>query len=157
MEELGEFSARLDQEQEALWYLGGLRIIKALGENRPGGWNFSEEAPPAGTHVFSYAPSPEDSAFYVLEGGVTFVSGSTTVHASAGTFLFLPRNLSYHYEVDRLHAARMLAWRTPLGFSHKVTCMGTPGEALVLPPPRLLDQEKVQQLATLLRNTTRTN
>ena len=156
MGEPNELSAFLDQEREAVWYLGGLRIVKALGEHTPGGWNIFEEAPPAGTRTFSYGPSPEDSAFYVLEGEVTFASGSTTVHATAGTLLFLPRNLSFRYEVGGLHSARMLEWSTPLGFAHEVTNMGTPGQALVLPPPRLLDQEKMQQLATLLRNTTRT-
>jgi uncharacterized cupin superfamily protein len=82
-----ELSAGLDQEREALWYFGGLRIIKALAEHSPGGWNIIEEVPPAGTRTSSYTPSPEDSAFYVLEGEATFASGSTTVHATAGTFL----------------------------------------------------------------------
>lgn len=155
MGEPNELSACLDQEREALWYFGALRIIKALGEHTPGGWNIIEEMPPAGTRISSYAPSPEDRAFYVLEGEAIFASGSTTVHAAAGTFLFLPRNLSFRYEVGRLHSARMLVWTTPLGFAHTVTNMGTPGQALVLPPPRLLDQEKMRQLAALLRNTTR--
>lgn len=155
MGEPAELSVRLDQEREALWYLGGLRIIKALGEHSPGGWTIIEEAPPAGTRVSSYSPSPEDSAFFVLEGEAIFESGSTTVYATAGTFLFLPRKLSFRYEVGRLHPARMLAWTAPLGLVHEVTRMGTPGQALVLPPPRLLDQEKMQQLATLLRNTIR--
>ncbi|HEX6551489.1 MAG TPA: hypothetical protein VF026_01910 [Ktedonobacteraceae bacterium] len=156
MGEPEKLSARLDQEREALWYLGGLRIIKALGEHSPGGWNIIEEAPPAGTLISSFSPSPEDSAFFLLEGDAIFVSGSMTVHATAGTFLFLPRNLSYRYEVGRPHSARILVWTTPLGLAHQVMRMGIPGQALVLLPPRLLDQEKMQQLATLLRNATGT-
>jgi hypothetical protein len=151
MREPDELSARLDQEREALWYLGGLRIIQALGEHSPGGWNVIEEAPPAGTRISSYSPSPQDSAYFVLEGEAIFASGSTMVHAAAGTFLFLPRNLSIRYEIGRLHPARMLAWTTPPGFAHEVTRMGTPGRALVLSPPRLLDQEKLQRLAALLK------
>jgi hypothetical protein len=156
MGEPEKLSASLDQEREALWYLGGLRIIKALGEHRPAGWNVFEEAPPAGTRISLFSPAPEDSAFFVLEGEAIFASGSTKVHATAGTFLFLPRNLSFRYEVGKLHPARMLVWTTPLGFAHEVTQMGAPGRALVLPPPRLPDQEKMWQLAALLRNTTRT-
>ena len=150
-----DLSAQLDQERAALWYLGGLRIIKALGEHNPGGWNVIEEAPPAGTCLSSYSPAPEDSAFFVLEGAAVFASGSTTVLASTGTFLFLPHNLSFRYEVDSLHPARMLAWTTPPGLAQEATRMGAPGQTLVITPPRLPDQEKVQQLATLLRNTTR--
>ena len=148
-----ERSASLDKEQEALWYLGGLRIIKALGEQTNGVCKIFEYLEPAGTYTFSYAPYREDTAFYVIEGEAVFSSGRTTLYASPGTFLFLPRNVSFRYEVTGSGPARMLTWTTPMGFAHQATKMGEPGQALVLHPPYILEREKVQQLATLLRNT----
>jgi uncharacterized RmlC-like cupin family protein len=148
-----ERSASLDKEQEALWYLGGLRIIKALGEQTNGVCKIFEYLEPAGIYTSSYAPYREDTAFYVIEGEAIFFSGEATIHATAGTFLFLPRPVGFRYEVSESGPARMLTWTTPMGFAHQATKMGEPGQALVLYPPYILEREKVQELATLLRNT----
>src|SRR5437879_5253568 len=73
------------QEQEALWYLGGLRIIQALGEQPKEDRKIFEYLEPAGTYTFSYAPYREDTAFYVIEGEAVFSSGKTIAHATSGT------------------------------------------------------------------------
>jgi len=150
MEPCTERSASLDKEQEALWYLGGLRIIQALGEQPKEDRKIFEYLEPAGTYTFSYAPYREDTAFYVIEGEAVFSSGKTIAHATPGTFLFLPRNVSLRYEVTRSGPARMLTWTTPMGFAHQVMHMGEPGQAFVLLPPSLLEREKIQQFALLL-------
>ena len=75
METCTERSASLDNGQEALWYLGGLRIIQALGEQPKEDRKILEYLEPAGTSTFSYAPYQEDTAFYVIEGEAIFVSG----------------------------------------------------------------------------------
>jgi uncharacterized cupin superfamily protein len=139
------------QEREMLWYFGGLRIIQALEtQTKPTGIIF-EYLVPARTSVYSYGPSQEDSAFYVMEGEATFFSGETTIEATPGTFLFLPRPVGFRYVVPSSSHMRILTWTTPLGFAQRVTSMGNPGEAFVLSPPPTHESEKVQQLATLLR------
>jgi mannose-6-phosphate isomerase-like protein (cupin superfamily) len=150
MEPCTERSASLDKEQEALWYLGGLRIIQTLGEQPKEDRKIFEYVEPAGTYTFSYAPYQEDTAFCVIEGEVVFSSGRTTLHATPGTFLFLPRNVSYRYEVTESGPTRMLTWTTPMGFAQQVMNMGEPGQAFVLLPPSLLEGEKIQQFALLL-------
>jgi mannose-6-phosphate isomerase-like protein (cupin superfamily) len=150
MEPCTKRSASLDQEQEALWYLGGLRIIQALTEQSREDRKIFEYLEPTGTCTFSYAPYREDTAFYVIEGEAIFSSGKTIAHATPGTFLFLPRNVSFRYEVTRSGPARILTWTTPMGFAHQVMNMGEPGQAFVLPPPSLLEREKIQQFALLL-------
>ncbi len=127
MEPCTERSASLDKEQEALWYLGGLRIIQALGEQ-----------------------PKEDTAFYVIEGEAIFVSGEATILATPGTFLFLPRPVGFRSVVTSSGPARILTWTTPMGFAQQVTSMGNPGQAFVLSPPPLYESKKVQQLATFL-------
>lgn len=83
-------SSFLDQEQEALWYLGGQRIIKALGERIRGTICLTEFVTPAGTYISSHLHKKEDDALYVIEGEATIFCEGEVFHASAGTFLFLP-------------------------------------------------------------------
>jgi len=139
------------QEQETLWYLGGLRIIQALQTQVQRTSPIFEYLVPAKTSVLSYAPDPEDAAFYILGGEATFQSGETTIQATPGTFLFLPRSTGYRYQVPPTGSMRLLAWTTPPGFAQRVMSMGHPGEALVLSPPNALENEKAQQFGALLR------
>jgi hypothetical protein len=149
-------SISLEKEQETLWYFGGLRIIKALGERTNGCGKIFEYREPAGTYTSSYAPYIEDAAFYMIEGEAIFSSGETTIHATPGTFLFLPRNVSFRYQVTRSDPARILTWTTPLGFAHQVISMGKPGQAFALSPPHIFERERMRQLTTLLQQSVRT-
>jgi hypothetical protein len=142
------------QERETLWYLGGLRIIQAFETQMEQIGTIFEYLEPAGTSTSSYAPSQEDTAFYVIEGEATFFSGEATIHATPGTLLFLPRPVGFRSVVTSSGPARILTWTTPMGFAQQVTSMGNSGQAFVLSPPPIFESEKVQQLATLIRKTT---
>jgi hypothetical protein len=149
-------SASCWQERETLWYLGGLRIIQALETQMKQTGPIFEYLEPAGTSTFSYAPSQEDTAFYVIEGETIFLSGEATIRATPGTFVFLPRPVGFRSVVTSSGPARILTWTTPMGFAQQVTSMGNPGQAFVLSPPPPCESEKVQQLATFLRKTIQT-
>jgi mannose-6-phosphate isomerase-like protein (cupin superfamily) len=142
-----------DKEKEALWYLGGQRIINALGERIEGAFRLTEIVTPAGTFVSAYRLK-EDEAHYVIEGEATISCGGQVFHVSAGTFLFLPCNVPHHMEVSKSGPFRYLTWMTPAGFAHDVTQMGNPNEALLLAPPPTPDSAKIQRLAELLREYT---
>jgi hypothetical protein len=144
-------SPHIYQEQEALWYLGGQRIIRALGERIPGGIRVTEFLAPARAHVFTYRPTEGDEALYAISGDATMTCGDLCFQAGAGALLFLPSALSHHLEVGSSSHFRYLTWMTPVGFAHDVTKMGIPGEALVLAPPPPSDRAKVQRLADLIR------
>ena len=143
--------AALAKEQETLWYLGGLRIIKALEEGARGSYKIFEYREPAGTRSSLYSPDQKDIAFYIEAGEVLFSSKETTFYATPGTFLFLPFNVPFRYQTTSSGSTRMLTWTTPAGFAHQVTNMGEPGQAFVLAPPRAFEKEKMQQLTALLR------
>ena len=145
---------RLANEQEALWYLGGQRIINALGERIAGAFHLTELVTPAGTFISALRGKQEDEAQYVLAGEATVVCGGQTVQVSAGTFLFLPGGMPYQIEVSAASPLKYLTWLTPAGFAHAVTTLGTSNEALVLAPPPAPDRAKLQHLADLLRATT---
>ena len=74
--------------------------------------------------------------------------------ATAGTLLFLPQNVHQHLEVGKSAPFRYLTWMMATGFAHNALHMGEPGQALVLSPPPFASQERIQQLAMLLRNAT---
>jgi mannose-6-phosphate isomerase-like protein (cupin superfamily) len=144
----------LDKEQEALWYLGGQRIINALGERIKGAFRLTEFVTPAGTLVYAHMHKKQDEAYYVIEGGATIFCGGQIFPVSAGTFLFLPCNVPHHMEVSTSGPLRYLTWMIPAGFAHDVTKMGNPNTALLLAPPLAPERAKVQRLADLLREST---
>jgi len=147
-------STFLDQEKEALWYLGGQRIINALGERIEGAFSLTEFVTPAGTFVHAHLHKKEDEAHYVIEGEAVISCEGQVFHVSTGTFLFLPCNVPHHMEVSKSGPLRYLTWMIPAGFAHDVTKMGNPNTALLLAPPLAPDRAKVQRLADLLREST---
>jgi len=144
----------LNTEQEALWYLGNLRIIQAIGEQAGRAVHLTEYVLPAGTHIYAHRHRDEDEGVYVAEGEATFSCGEKVIRATAGTLLFLPQNVHHHLEVGKSAPFRYLTWMTATGFAHNVLHIGEPGQALLLSPPLFASQERIQQLAMLLRNVT---
>jgi len=142
----------LNTEQEALWYLGNLRIIQAIGEQAGRAVHLTEYVLPAGTHIYAHRHRDEDEGVYVAEGEATFSCGEKVISATAGTLLFLPRNIPHHLEVGKSAPLRYLTWVTATGFAHNALHMGEPGQALVFSPPPFTSQEQIQQLAILFRN-----
>jgi mannose-6-phosphate isomerase-like protein (cupin superfamily) len=144
----------LNAEQEALWYLGSLRIIQAIEEQAGQAVHLTEHALPAGTHIYALRHRDEDEGFYVIEGEATFSCGKEVIRVTAGTLLFLPQNVHQHLEVGKSAPFRYLTWMTATGFAHHALHMDEPGQALVLSSPPCASQEQIQQLALLLRNAT---
>jgi quercetin dioxygenase-like cupin family protein len=144
----------LNEEQAALWYLGSLRIIQAIGEQAGHTEHRTEYVLPAGTHIYAHRRRDKDEGIYVAEGEATFSCGEKVMCVTAGTLLFLPQNVHHHLEVGKSASFRYLTWVTATGFAHNALHMGEPGQALVLSPPPFTSQERIQQLAILFRNAT---
>ena len=143
-----------NNEQEALWYFGGQRSINALGERIGRAFHLTEFVTPASTFIYAHLHKKEDEALYVIEGEATVSCAEQRFSISVGTFLFLPCNIPHHMEVSASGPFRYLTWMTPAGFAHHVTKMGSPNTALLLVPPPAPERAKVQQLASLLREST---
>jgi quercetin dioxygenase-like cupin family protein len=144
----------LTTEQEALWYLGSLRIIQAIGEQTGRAIHLTEYVLPAGTHLYAHRHGDEDEGVYVAEGEATFSCGEKVISVTAGTLLFFPQNVHHHLEVGKSAPFRYLTWLAATGFARNVLHIGEPGQPLVLSPPPFASQERIQQLALLLRNAT---
>jgi quercetin dioxygenase-like cupin family protein len=144
----------LNEEQEALWYLGSLRIIQAIGEQAGHTVHRTEYVLPAGTHIYAHRHRDEDKGIYVAEGEATFSCGQKVMSVTAGTLLILPQNMHHHLEVGKFASFRYLTWVTATGFARNALHMGEPGQALLLSPPPFISQERIQQLAILFRKAT---
>src|SRR5260370_37587808 len=131
----------LNTEQEALWYLGTLRIIQAIGEQAGRAVHLTEYVLPAGTHIYAHRHRDEDEGVYVAEGEATFSCGEKVVSATAGTLLFLPRNVHHHLEVGKSAPLRYRTWMLAPGCAHHVLHIGARGQALGLSPAPLASHE----------------
>ena len=100
---------------------GGTVVCKATGTETNGAFGLLElTVPPAasdqprlGVHAHRHADA--DEAWYILEGELIFTIGERTVHAPAGTFLFVPRGVLHATVNPGSQPARYLAWFTPPG------------------------------------------
>jgi mannose-6-phosphate isomerase-like protein (cupin superfamily) len=144
----------LNAEQESLWYLGSLRIIKAIEEQFGHSIHLTKHILPAGTRIFANHHQDKDEGIYVVGGEAIFSCGEKVISATAGTLLVLPQNSHFYLEVSQPDPFHYLSWTTAQGFAHTVLHMGESGQMLVLSPPPSTPQERIQELAVLLRAAT---
>jgi quercetin dioxygenase-like cupin family protein len=135
-----------DREQgRAIWFLNGLSFIKLSSRQTGGALSVVLDHLPAGRETPYHLHRKEDETFHILEGEATIYSGSQKIKGTAGTTIFLPRNLAHGFRADT--AAKMLIVTTPGGFDEFVVEAGEPAAALTLPEPREPDFHKLTTLA----------
>lgn len=118
---------------EARWWFGSLAIIKASAADTGGRMGIVEVTEPPGAEAPLHVHRREDEAFWILEGAVTFEVDGATVEASAGDFVFGPRDVPHRYIVGQA-GCRMLFILTPGGFEGAILDMSTPARERTLPP-----------------------
>src|SRR5918992_3735326 len=120
-------------EGNARWWGGGLATIKATGKETDDLYSIVEVLEPQGAQAPLHLHRKEDEAFYVLEGEMTFHIGEETIKASAGSFVFGPKDVPHTYTVDS-GPARLLFLLSPPGFEGFVEAISKPAKARTLPP-----------------------
>jgi len=116
------------REGEARWWLGALAVIKATAADTGGHLTVVDVTDPPGVEAPLHVHHREDEAFWVLEGDVTFEVGGKTIEASAGDFVFGPRDIPHRYKVGDA-GSRMLFILTPGGFEDLVRATSDPARA----------------------------
>ena len=106
-------------EGQALWFLNCLTFVKATSAQTGGAFGLIEQEIPAGFASPYHRHHAEDEAFYLLSGAVTFISGEQAIQATAGSYVFLPKEQPHGFRVDA--PTRMLILVTPAGFEQFVT------------------------------------
>ncbi|REK12063.1 MAG: cupin domain-containing protein [Planctomycetota bacterium] len=127
------------------WFLNALTIVKLSGEQTGGTFALLEETLPAGRASPFHLHHNEDESFYVLEGELSFFSGSDKIRATTGSTIFLPREQPHGFRADT--AAKILILTTPSGFDAFVAEAGEPATELRLPEPREPDFARLTQTA----------
>jgi quercetin dioxygenase-like cupin family protein/ketosteroid isomerase-like protein len=116
-------------EEAPIYFLGLPTHLRATGQTTNGGFGLVESVMPPGFASPYHTHHLEDEAFYVLEGEMAFVCDGKWTPASAGTFVFGPRNIPHGFKVTGDRPARLLLLCTPGGFDQFVVEMSEPAPA----------------------------
>jgi quercetin dioxygenase-like cupin family protein len=135
-------------EGEALWFIGSLTTIKASGHDTAGRVAVIEHLSPRGSGSPLHVHRREDEWFYVIEGELTLWVGGQIIDASAGSFVYGPRDIPHTYTVSS-DTARFLVVTEPAGFEKFVRTLAQPAAARVIPPSAVepADLEAMTRLA----------
>jgi quercetin dioxygenase-like cupin family protein len=120
-------------EGDARWFLGALSTIKASAETTAGRVAVTENWAPRGHGSPLHVHHNEDEWFYVLAGELTFwVDGQVTT-ATAGSFVYGPRDVPHTFIVSS-DEARFLLVVEPAGFENFLLELSEPAQSPTLPP-----------------------
>ena len=134
-------------EGTPVWFLGNLMVVKATARSTNGGYGLLESLVPAGASPPLHVHHREDETFWVLEGALTVRCGTETYHATAGSYVFLPRGVPHTFRVEGDAPARMLTLLTPGGGEAFFVEGGRPAERMTLAPEGRPDLARLQKVA----------
>jgi quercetin dioxygenase-like cupin family protein len=101
-------------EGEAVWFNGGLGLLKATGDQTEGRFAAIEFLVPKGFASPLHIHRKEDEFFVVLSGEVRVRHGDDVMEAVAGSLIYGPRNIPHAFRVDS-EEARLLLFFGPSG------------------------------------------
>jgi quercetin dioxygenase-like cupin family protein len=121
-------------EGEALWFNGGLGVLRATGDQTDGRFAMLELLAPKGFASPLHIHRKEDEFFLVLSGEVRVQHGEAVIEAVAGSLVYSPRDAAHAFRVDSAEA-RMLLFFGPAGVEGFFRDGGKPARSPGLPPP----------------------
>jgi quercetin dioxygenase-like cupin family protein len=136
-------------EGEALWFNGGLGVLKATGDQTEGRFAMMELLAPKGFASPLHIHRREDEFFLVLSGEVRVKHGEAVIEAVAGSLIHGPRDVVHGFHVDSAEARLLLVFG-PAGVEGFFREGGKPARSLELPPPgeQFLDKEALKEIAS---------
>jgi len=140
------FGMRSD-EGEALWFNGGLGLIKASAETTGGRFFAMEIRAPQGFAAPLHIHRDADEFFIVVSGDVRVQHGEDIFEAEPGSLVFGPRQVPHSFHVDSAES-NLLLILSPSGMEGFFREVGSPAEALELPPSgfELPDREVLMEI-----------
>ena len=123
-----------NNQGDARWWFGTLAVIKTTAAQTGGQLTIIDVTNPPGFEGPLHVHHRDDEGFWILEGSVTLKVGETTIEASAGDYLFAPRDIPHRYSVGDA-GCRMLFIMVPGGMEDIVRATSEPAASLTLPPP----------------------
>ncbi len=135
-------------EGEALWFNGGLGVLRATGDQTEGRFAVLELLAPKGFASPLHIHRREDEFFVVLDGEVRVQHGDAVIEAVAGSLVYGPRGVAHAFHVDSAEA-RLLLFFGPAGVEGFFRNGGKPAGFLGLPPAdeQFLDKQALKEVA----------
>jgi quercetin dioxygenase-like cupin family protein len=120
--------------QEGLCYgfHGARVVIKASGEQTVGQLGVMESVYPAGLSVHTHVHAGEDEMLYLLAGELTGYCGEDSWTATAGSFVFVPRDIPHSFTVTSSGPASALVITGPSQLDGQIAARGEPAPAIDL-------------------------
>src|SRR5438309_8553027 len=100
-------------EGEALWFNGGLAVLRATGDQTEGRYAVLELLAPKGFASPIHVHRREDEFFVVLSGEVRVQHGEGVIEAVAGTIVHGPRDVPHGVHADPAEARLLLSVAPP--------------------------------------------
>src|SRR6266568_6150945 len=135
-------------EGEALWFNGGLGVLRATADQTEGRYAVLELLAPKGFASPLHIHRKEDEFFVVLSGEVRVQHGEAVIEAVAGSIVYGPRDVPHAFRVDS-QEARLLLFFGPAGVEGFFREGGKPARSRGLPPAdeQFLDKQTLTEIA----------
>src|SRR5262245_52853604 len=139
--------AMAPEEGEALWFNGGLGLLKATTDLTGGRLTVLELLAPEDFASHLHIHRAEDEFFVVRSGEVRLRHGDEIVEATAGSLAYGPRDVPHAFRVDS-DEARLLLFFSPGGVEGFFREGGKRAGAVSLPPPgeEFIDREALMAI-----------
>lgn len=136
-------------EGEALWFNGGLGLLKATSDQTEGRLAVMELLAPKGFASPLHVHRAEDEFFVVLSGEVRVQHGEAVIEAVTGSLVYGPRDVPHGFHVDSAEA-RLLLFFGPAGVEGFFREGGKPARSLELPPTdeQFFDRQALKEIAS---------
>jgi mannose-6-phosphate isomerase-like protein (cupin superfamily) len=126
------------------WGPGGQIRILAGAATTDGSFSVVEALEPPGSAAPLHVHHGEAEAFYVVEGRIELTCGGESLTASAGDFVYTPKDVPHKYAVVGDRPARVLLLFSRAGFESFFAEGGSPIDRPPAGPP---DPAQLQRLA----------
>ena len=136
-------------EGEALWFNGGLGLLKATAELTDGHFAAVELRVLKGFASSLHIHRQEDEFFIVLSGEVRLEHGENLIEAVAGSLAYGPRGVPHRFHVDS-DEARLLLLFGPAGVEGFFREGGKPAGSVAIPPAgeQFIDRETLKEIGS---------
>jgi len=139
------FSGGRGSLDRSVWYNGSLMTFLASGEETHGQFALIEAVARRGNVPPPHIHHREDEIFYVLEGEIVVSVGDRTIKGTAGTMVFLPRDVPHSFTIES-EQSRMLILLTPAGLEGWFKEFSVQAPAMTLPPAGEPEYRELQSM-----------
>ena len=136
-------------EGEALWFNGGLGLLKATADQTEGKFAAMELRARKGFAAPLHRHQDDDEFFVVLSGEVRVQLGEDVIEATGGSLVYGPRGVGHSFHVDS-QEARLLLLFGPAGVEGFFRDGSKPAPYVGLPPEDEVfpDREALMKVAS---------